>query len=76
MIKEEIKKYVLVIKINKKLKKIAPINTNINTLYNDNKVWLENEEKIIDKILEVDINNHSELNKLQSFLESYIEKNR
>jgi len=76
VIKEEIKKYVLVIKINKKLKKIAPINTNINTLYNDNKVWLENEEKIIDKILEVDINNHSELNKLQSFLESYIEKNR
>lgn len=75
VIKEETQKYFLVKKIKKKFKKIAQINTGLNNLYHDNKEWFENDEKIIDKILEVDINNHSELNKLQAFLESYLEQN-
>ncbi|MDG0842374.1 hypothetical protein M4L39_02900 [Staphylococcus equorum] len=75
VIKEETKKYFLVKKIKKKFKKIAQINTDLNNLYHDNKEWFENDEKIIDKILKVDINKHSELNKLQVFLESYLEQN-
>ena len=75
LIKEETKKYFLVKKIKKKLKKITQINTDLNNLYHDNKEWFENDEKIIDRILKVDISNRSELNKLQSFLESYLEQN-
>lgn len=75
LIKEETKKYFLVKKIKKKLKKITQINTDLNNLYHDNKEWFENDKKIIDKILEVDINNQSELNKLQAFLESYLKQN-
>lgn len=75
LIKEETKKYFLVKKIKKKFKKIAQINTDLNNLYHDNKECFENDEKIIDRILKVDISNRSELNKLQSFLESYLEQN-